>query len=154
MKVDIQSKKSTNAKANLNSSPQVTNKGNKIDKNTQNKEKGKQNQQNTGKTQNPAPAPAKDETLKKAKKNGLKLQALNHALPKNLQECHERFFESDFKINPQFEYENALFAQKFLEQFDEQDGQYLEIAKTILDSFLKEYGSESAYLDAEGRKLD
>jgi len=23
-----------------------------------------------------------------------------------------------------------------------------------LDSFLKEYGSESAYLDAEGRKLD
>ena len=53
--------------------------------------------------------------LKKAKKNGLKLQALNHALPKNLQECHERFFESDFKINPQFEYENAQFAQKFLE---------------------------------------
>jgi hypothetical protein len=45
--------------------------------------------------------------LKKAKKNGLKLQALNHALPKNLQECHERFFESGFKINPQFEYENA-----------------------------------------------
>jgi hypothetical protein len=38
--------------------------------------------------------------LKKAKKNGLKLQALNHALPKNLQECHERFFESEFKINP------------------------------------------------------
>jgi len=47
---------------------------------------------------------------KKAKKNGLKLQALNHALPKNLQECHERFFESGFKVNPQFEYENAKLA--------------------------------------------
>ena len=38
--------------------------------------------------------------LKKPKKNGLKLQALNHALPKNLQECYDRFFESGFKINP------------------------------------------------------
>lgn len=44
----------------------------------------------------------KDDTtpLKKAKKNGLKLQALNHALPKNLQECYERFFESGCKVNP------------------------------------------------------
>ena len=41
-----------------------------------------------------------------------------------------------------------------MEQFVEPDGQYLEIAKKILDSFLKEYGSESNYLDAEGRKLD
>ena len=31
---------------------------------------------------------------------------------------------------------------------------YLQIAQKILDSFLKEYGSESSYLDAEGRKLD
>jgi len=82
------------------------------------------------------------------------LQALNNALPKNLQECHERFFESACKINPQFEYENAQLALKFLEQFDEPDGQYLAIAKKILDSFLEEYGSESQYLDAEGRKLD
>ena len=47
-----------------------------------------------------------------------------------------------------------MSAQKFLEQFVEPDGQYLEIAKKILDSFLKEYGSESNYLDTEGRKLD
>jgi len=45
-----------------------------------------------------------------------------------LQECHERFFESGFKVNPQFEYENASYAQKFLEQFDEPDGEYLEIS--------------------------
>ena len=57
-------------------------------------------------------------------------------------------------MNPQFEYENAVYAQKFLEQFEEPDGKYLKIATDILDSFLKEYGSESAYLDAEGRKLD
>ena len=30
----------------------------------------------------------------------------------------------------------------------------MKIATDILDSFLKEYGSESAYLEAEGRKLD
>ena len=30
----------------------------------------------------------------------------------------------------------------------------MEIAKKILDSFLKEYGSESNYLDCEGKKLD
>ena len=59
----------------------------------------------------PAPAPKEAEIakklaesvqtpLKKPKKNGFKLQALNHALPKNLQECHDRFFESGFKINP------------------------------------------------------
>lgn len=53
--------------------------------------------------------------LKKPKKNTFKLQALNHALPKNLQECYDRFFESGFKINPQFEYENAQSAARFLE---------------------------------------
>ena len=44
--------------------------------------------------------PAAATPLKKPKKNGLKLQALNHALPKNLQECYDRFFESGFMINP------------------------------------------------------
>lgn len=67
--------------------------------------------------------------MKKPKKNGFKLQALNHALPKNLQECYDRFFEADCKINPQFEYENAQTAQRFLEQFCEPDGRYLEVAK-------------------------
>ena len=43
---------------------------------------------------------------------------------------------------------------QFLEQFDEPDGEFLDIACQILESFLKEYGSETQYLDAEGRKLD
>ena len=72
--------------------------------------------------------------------------ALNHALPKNLQECQDRFFESKFKINPQFEYDNEYQAQKLLDSFQEPDGKYLEIAKLILESFLKEYTSETAYL--------
>lgn len=74
-------------------------------------------------------AEAKADEPKKAKKNGFNLKALQHALPKNLQECHERFFESGFKVNPQFEYENAVYAQKFLEQFDEPTGEYMNIAK-------------------------
>jgi hypothetical protein len=41
-----------------------------------------------------------------------------------------------------------------LEQFDEPDGKYLDVATKILDSFLREYGTESQYLEAEGRKLD
>lgn len=41
-----------------------------------------------------------EKTEKKAKKGQFKLQALNHALPKNLQECYDRFFESGFKVNP------------------------------------------------------
>lgn len=41
-----------------------------------------------------------------------------------------------------------------MEQFEEPDGKYLETSTKILDSFLKEYGTESKYLDLEGRKLD
>ena len=82
------------------------------------------------------------------------MQALQHCLPKNMNECQERFFESNCKVNPQFEYENAKWALQFLEQFDEPDGKYLDISKRILDEFLKEYGSESAYYEAEGKKLD
>lgn len=75
-------------------------------------------------------------------------------MPKNLQECQERFFESNFKINPQFEYENAKFAQQFLDQFEEPDESYLETSVKIINSFIKEYGSESNYLEKEGRKLE
>ena len=65
---------------------------------------------------------------KEKEKDTVNLKALNHALPKNIQECHDLFFESDFKINPQFEYENDLYAKKFLEQFEEPNGEYLMIA--------------------------
>lgn len=42
----------------------------------------------------------------------------------------------------------------FLEQFDEPDEVYLDVSKKIINSFLKEYGSETKYLDQEGRKLE
>ena len=42
----------------------------------------------------------------------------------------------------------------FLEQYEEPDGTYFDIATKILDSFLKEFGSESAYLEAEGKQLN
>jgi hypothetical protein len=57
-------------------------------------------------------------------------------------------------VNPQFEYENANYAHKFLEQFPEPDGQFLEIAVRILESFLEEYQSESNYMESEGKVLD
>ena len=41
-----------------------------------------------------------------------------------------------------------------MEQFEEPNGKYLEIAIKILDKFLKEYGSETAYLEAEGKILN
>ena len=51
-------------------------------------------------------------------------------------------------------YENAKYALQFLELYDEPDGKYLDISRQILDSFLKEYGTESHYLECEGKKLD
>jgi hypothetical protein len=63
------------------------------------------------------------------------------------------FFESDCKINPQFEYENAALATKYLSQFKEPNDEFMQIAKKILDSFLTHYESESCYLFTEGKVL-
>lgn len=64
----------------------------------------------------------------KTKKTIKKRTTMSRGLPKNLEECHNRFFESEFKINPQFEYEDYKSAAEFLEQYSEPDGQYLDIA--------------------------
>lgn len=71
-----------------------------------------------------------------------------------MKEANEAFFASGYKENPQFEYEDASAAKKFLKQFDEPDGQYLDIAIKIIDSFLREYGTQSNYLACEGKVLD
>ncbi len=76
-----------------------------------------------------------------------------HALPKNLEEEQQRFFESDCKINPIFEYENPQNAAKYLSQFKEPNDEYMQIAKKILDSFLTYYESETNYLLTEGNIL-
>jgi hypothetical protein len=38
-------------------------------------------------------------------------------MPKNAKEEEEKFFASDFTINPQFEYDNPTIAAKFINQF-------------------------------------
>lgn len=103
IKVNIQTKKNDKPEIKQNSnnfqSPMI--KGNKTENlNKNNKPQLKNPSQNNGQKKEEKKEEVAQTPLKKAKKNGLKLQALNHALPKNLQECHERFFESDFKINP------------------------------------------------------
>lgn len=74
-------------------------------------------------------------------------------MPKNLEEEQLKFFESECKINPQFEYENSALAQKYLSQFKEPNDEFMQIAKKILDSFLTYFGSESNYLVTEGKIL-
>lgn len=97
--------------------------------------------------QKEAVQPAKE----KKKKN--KSVALLHSMPKNLEEEHKRFFESDCKVNPVFEYENLGQTEKYLSQYKQPNDEYMIIAKNILDSFLGFYGSESAYLMTEGKIL-
>lgn len=74
-------------------------------------------------------------------------------MPKNLDEEQIKFFENKCVVNPIFEYENPAQAQKYLMQFKQPNDEYILIAKKILDSFLKHYESESAYLELEGNIL-
>lgn len=74
-------------------------------------------------------------------------------MPKNLEEEQQRFFDSECKVNPIFDYENPQLALKYLSQFKEPNDEYMLIAKKILDSFLGAYGSESNYLLTEGNIL-
>ena len=64
-----------------------------------------------------------------------------------------KFFESNCKVNPVFEYDNPAQAFKYLQQFKQPNDEYMQIAKNILDSFLKHFASESAYLLTEGKIL-
>lgn len=73
--------------------------------------------------------------------------------PKNLEEQEQLFFESNCSCNPQFEYENPELATKFLSFYPEPATELMEIATKILDSFLQEFGSETAYLEAEGELI-
>ena len=71
-------------------------------------------------------------------------------VPKNIEEQKEAFFESEFTVNPIFEYVNPDLALKVRQSFKEPSDEFLELSKKILDSFIETYGSESAYLKTEG----
>jgi hypothetical protein len=65
-------------------------------------------------------------------------------------EC-DRFFESGCTSNPIFKYENPRLAEKFRMQFQKPHSEYMDIAKKIIDEFMTEYGSESNWLERQGR---
>ena len=122
------------------------------------------NQQSASKDQNSSAKMTKEQQIlmqqaaaaalkEQKKKNKQKQVALLHSMPKNLEEEQQKFFESDCKVNPIFEYENPSLASKYLSQFKEPNDEFMQIAKQILDSFLQYYGSESNYLVTEGNIL-
>jgi hypothetical protein len=89
---------------------------------------------------------------KKEKKND---KALMHLAPKNLIEQRDLFFANECLVNPIFEYENPLLAQKTLQAYSQTSGEHplMDIAVKILDSFLETFGSQSLYHESEGDVL-
>jgi len=75
------------------------------------------------------------------------------SVPDNVKEQEKIFFESNFTVNPQFEYENAAVANKFINQFKKPRKDFLPIAIKIMQAFIKQYGSETNYLLTEGRVI-
>lgn len=86
------------------------------------------------------------------------------SVPKNLEEQKILFFDSNWDYNPQFIYENENLTRKYLKQFyndanKSPDGiplansDLLKSAQKILKAFIKEFGTESDYLQTEGDVL-
>ena len=51
--------------------------------------------------------------------------ALIHLLPKNLEEETFKFFDSNCTINPVFDYENPVYAYKYLQEFKQPNDEYM-----------------------------
>jgi len=86
------------------------------------------------------------------------------AVPKNLEEQKDLFFESEFKYNPQFVYENENMTRRYLKQFYNEenkspegvplaDDELLKLATRILKAWIKDFGTETEYLQSEGKIL-
>lgn len=57
-------------------------------------------------------------------------------MPKNAMQEELKFFESNFTINPQFEYENPIVAAKFITQFKKPRNDLLAVSIDIMEAFL------------------
>lgn len=128
----------------------------------QDKSKPSNNQKDKPKKQAPEAtikqkkAQAEDATPGKKPAKGKKenMAALLHTLPRNIEEQQALFFDNDCSINPQFEYDNYAATLKFLSLYESPSDRLMPIATKILNSFLKTYGTETAYLESEGVCLD
>ncbi|CAI2360908.1 unnamed protein product [Moneuplotes crassus] len=82
------------------------------------------------------------------------------SVPKNLEEQKKLFFEAECNYNPQFVYDNENLTRKYLKQFFSENkspegvpqarNDLLKYATRILKNWLKDFGSESAFLKTEG----
>ena len=72
--------------------------------------------------------------------------------PNNQHAEKQKFFDSDFTYNPQFTYTNPTQRDKYSALFTPQT-ELLDTAKTILDRFIDDFGTEDDYLDSEGPVL-
>lgn len=88
--------------------------------------------------------------LKKIKK--AKIGHIGKLAPINITEEFHRFFESDCSINPTFQYSEGLDPSLYLTKFTYCE-EYLDTARFILDSCIKEYDSEIRYLQIDGGEL-
>lgn len=69
-------------------------------------------------------------------------------------EQEKRKFQFDPKYNPQFEYANDVAEnEKRLNRFPSVSDKYLPLAEKILQTVIKEFGSEEAFIAEEGKQL-
>jgi hypothetical protein len=73
--------------------------------------------------------------------------------PINLHKQEKIFFNSNCTVNPIFEYENNYAAERMLETYKVPKSDLLGIAVSIMDKLLKDYGSESNFLEKTGGPL-
>jgi len=73
--------------------------------------------------------------------------------PINLYKQEKIFFNSNCTVNPIFEYENSYAAERMLETYKVPKSDLLEIAVSIMDKLLADYGSESNFLEKTGGPL-
>lgn len=75
--------------------------------------------------------------------------ALSEMVPQNLEEEKQKFFEKEYKYNPQFEYIN----QNFKQHFEKPHTKYLKVSKMILNTCIRNYKDDEEYLEATGGRL-
>jgi len=73
--------------------------------------------------------------------------------PSNLEEQERLFFENGCTKNPQFTYGNSKLITRMIKLFQKPKGNLLGLAVNIIESFLKNYISESKFLEDYGGNL-
>ena len=90
---------------------------------------------------------AREALLKKKKKGRNKILA---SMPANWEEEEKKFFEAikaGKSYDPQFQYDDPKSNTRFLKMFPAPKYEFLDEATNIIESFLKTYGSLTAYLE-------